>query len=236
LANISRFLAPLIFSTALSTFSASQSGPYIKRQKKWLEATELRVGFTSSIIATMKGVKIMGLVEKMHSKLRDLRHREVQQAKRVRLFYALFTVLQTLSLSGTRWITYTVFGIIAILDSAHSGLGISRLFTSLAILNIFMSRLEILLRQMPSIASSFGCLRRIEKFLLLETKRDNRLISNTRPSHPEVLDSYELQSLHINESLIDIRELSVGWNREKAVLHGLTAEIAAGSFTMVIGP
>jgi ATP-binding cassette subfamily C (CFTR/MRP) protein 1 len=184
----------------------------------------------------MKGVKIMGLVEKMHAKLRDLRYHEVQQAKKVRLFYALFTVLQTLSLSGTRWITYTVFGIIAILDSAHSGLGINRLFTSLAILNIFMERLEILLRQMPSIASSFGCLRRIEKFLLLETKRDNRLISNAQSSSSEMMGSYELEDFQVNETLIGMKELSVGWNAEKAVLQGLTVDIAPGSFTMVIGP
>jgi ATP-binding cassette subfamily C (CFTR/MRP) protein 1 len=226
-------LAPLIFSAILALFSASQSGPYIKRQKKWLEATQLRVGFTSSIISSMKGVKIMGLVEKMHSKLRALRLREVQRAKKLRLFYALFTVLQTLSLSGTRWTTYTVFGIIAISKSGHSGLDVKRLFASLAILNIFMQRLEIFLRQMPPIASSFGCLRRIEKFLLLETKSDNRLVSSTEFSDSE---GYQLQDIQRGETLISMRELSVGWDREKAELNGLNLEIPAGSFTMVIGP
>jgi ATP-binding cassette subfamily C (CFTR/MRP) protein 1 len=209
------------------------SGPYIKRQKKWLEATQLRVGFTSSVISSMKGVKIMGLIEKMQARLRALRLEEVQRAKKQRLFYALFTVLQTLSLSGTRWITYTVFGIIAILSSEHTGLGINRLFMSLAILNIFMERLEIFLRQMPSIASSFGCLRRIENFLLLETKRDDRLIAHARLSSSK---GYELQDIQKNETSISMRDLSVGWNMEKAELQGLTVELPLGSFTIVIGP
>jgi ATP-binding cassette subfamily C (CFTR/MRP) protein 1 len=229
-------MAPLLFSTLLSLVSASQSGPYIKRQKKWLEATELRVGFTASIISSMKGVKILGLVEEVHSKLRALRHQEVQQSKKARLFYAIFTVLQTLSLSGTRWITYTVFGIVAVTNSAHSGLSINRLFTSLAILNIFMERLEIFLRQMPAIASSFGCLRRIETFLLLETKRDNRLVSDARPFTSGTVDEYELQELHKSDTLISMKELTVGWSKENTVLQGLTADIAPGSFTMVIGP
>ncbi|KAF2664072.1 P-loop containing nucleoside triphosphate hydrolase protein [Microthyrium microscopicum] len=229
------FLAPLVFSIALSFFTASQSGPYIKRQKKWLEATEARVGFTSSVISSMKGIKIMGLVPKIHEKIRFLRLQEVQQAKKYRLFYALFTVLQTLSLSGTRWITYTVFGIIALFTSSKT-LGINRLFTSLAILNIFMERLEILLRQIPATASAFGCLRRIEKFLLLETKRDDRLVMSRTSA--AFVDSYEqeLQELRGGSNFISTSELHVGWDRQTAVLRGLTIDITPGSFTMVIGP
>lgn len=178
----------------------------------------------------------MGLIEKMYSRLRALRHWEVQRAKKQRVFYALFTVLQTLSLSGTRWITYTTFGILAILNSAHSSLSINRLFTSLAILNIFMERLEIFLRQMPSIASSFGCLRRIEKFLLLDTKQDNRLDINARPPTLETAGAFELQNLSTRSGLISIRDLSVGWDLEKAEVQGLTVEIPSGSLVVVIGP
>jgi ATP-binding cassette subfamily C (CFTR/MRP) protein 1 len=230
-------VAPLLFSAILSFVTGSQSGPYIKRQKKWLEITEQRVGLTASVISSMKGIKILGLVERMHSRIDKLRREEVSRGKKVRVFYALFTILQTLSLSGTRWITYTVFGIIALLDSSNSGFGINRLFTSLAILNIFMERLEIFLRQMPLLASSFGCLRRIEVFLLLETKRDVRLVGD--PEHfgsTMATDDYELRDFSTYHSVIRVQDLRVGWNEESAVFQGLSMDIARGSFTMVIGP
>lgn len=234
LANKHRFVAPLLFSTILSILSATGSGPYIVRQKKWLEATEQRVGLTASIISSMKGVKILGIVDAMRTKIRMLRNEEVQHAKSVRIFYAIFTVLQTLSLSGTRWITYTVYGIVVLVSSSEAGLNVNRLFTSLAILNIFMERLEIFLRQMPRIASAFGCLHRIEVFLLSETKRDSRLVNNTVIS--EVADSYELQLVPRYDSVITIKDLSIGWTKEHAIVQGITIDITQGSFTMVIGP
>ena len=184
----------------------------------------------------MKGVKILGLVDIVFSKIATLRQEEVQKAKRVRTWYAVFTLLQTMSLSGTRWITYTVFGIVTLLKSSGSGLDIGVLFTSLSILNIFMEQLEIFLRNIPKIASSFGCLRRIEKFLLLETKRDNRLVGNGEFASSLSSGSYELQHFVSASAVISMKELSVGWTREQVVIEGINMEIPQGSMTMIIGP
>ena len=184
----------------------------------------------------MKGVKILGLVNIVFSKIATLRQEEVQKAKRVRTWYAVFTLLQTMSLSGTRWITYTVFGIVTLLKSSGSGLDIGVLFTSLSILNIFMEQLEIFLRNIPKIASSFGCLRRIEKFLLLETKRDNRLVGNGEFASSLSSGSYELQHFVSASAVISMKELSVGWTREQVVIEGINMEIPQGSMTMIIGP
>jgi len=184
----------------------------------------------------MKGVKILGLVDIVFSKIATLRQEEVQKAKKVRTWYAVFTLLQTMSLSGTRWITYTVFGIVTLLKSSGSGLDIGVLFTSLSILNIFMEQLEIFLRNIPKIASSFGCLRRIEKFLLLETKRDNRLVGNGEFASSLSSGSYELQHFVSASAVISMKELSVGWTREQVVIEGINMEIPQGSMTMIIGP
>jgi ATP-binding cassette subfamily C (CFTR/MRP) protein 1 len=231
-----RFLAPLIFSVLLSYLTGLGSQPYIRSQKLWLEATEKRVSFTSSAISSMKGVKILGLVEMVYSKIGKLRHDEVQKAKKVRIFYSIFTVLQTLSLSGTRWITYTCYGIVTLLSSSTAGLNVNVLFTSLAILNIFMERLEIFLRQIPSIASSFGCLHRIETFLLLDTKRDNRLVRSSDSTSFEPMEGYELQNRALDNTVISMKELSIGWNRDQVILQGVNLEIPRGSLTTIIGP
>lgn len=178
----------------------------------------------------------MGMVETLAEKIRGFRHEEVEQAKSVRIFYALYTILQTISLSGTRWITYTTFGIVTLLSSSGTGFGINRLFTSLSILNIFMERLEIFLRQMPAIASALGCLRRIEVFLLSETRRDNRLVTNIEPLGSVDDDGYELMVLPGYNSVINMKDLSIGWTNEHVVVQDINLEITQGSFTMIIGP
>ena len=177
----------------------------------------------------------MGLVEIVTSKISMLRQDEVQKAKKVRMWYAVFTLLQTLSLSGTRWITYTVFGVMTLIKASNTGLDISVLFTSLSILNIFMEQLEIFLRGMPKIASSFGCLRRIETFLLLETKRDNRLVVHNEFASTITSGDYELHNIASFNVAISIKELSVGWTREQVVVEGVNLEIPSGSMTMIIG-
>ncbi|KFZ09212.1 hypothetical protein V502_08876 [Pseudogymnoascus sp. VKM F-4520 (FW-2644)] len=229
------FIAPLVFSTILSLVSGLVAKPLMTRQMVWLEATEDRVALTASTIASMKGVKILGLVDMVGSVIRKLRHKEVKCGKKWRIFYAIFTLLQTLSLSGTRWVTYTVFGLIALYGSGNGSLGVNRLFTSMAILNIFMERLEILIRQMPKIASAFGCIRRIEVFLKAETKRDNRMIIEPEA---EALDSSFGQELTTIPRLeaINIKNLSTGWTADQAVLKDVTLQIPVGSFAMIIGP
>jgi len=184
----------------------------------------------------MKGVKILGLVDIISSKIAILRQDEVRKAKKARIWYAIFTLLQTLSLSGTRWITYTTFGVVILLKSSGSGLDISVLFTSLSILNIFMEQLEIFLRGIPKIASSFGCLRRIETFLLLETKRDNRLIDNGELESSITSNGYQLHNRATYSAAISMKDLSVGWTKEQVVVEGVNMEIPKGSMTVVIGP
>lgn len=202
----------------------------------WLEATEERVALTASMIASMKGVKILGLVDMVGSVIRKLRHKEVKCAKKWRIFYAIFTLLQTLSLSGTRWVTYTVFGLIALYGSGNGSLGVNRLFTSMAILSIFMERLEILIRQMPRIASAFGCIRRIEVFLRAESRRDNRMIIEPEPEALDPSFGQELTTIPRLTEAINIRNLSTGWTADQVVLKDITLQIPVGSFAMIIGP
>jgi len=107
-----------------------------------------------------------------------------------------------------------------------------------------MERLEIFLRNIPTIASSFGCLLRIETFLQLETKRDNRLVVNAESltMTSEVSNNYELQdvgkllrSQESRNTIITMKDLSIGWTRDHMVLQGINIEIPQGSVTMVVG-
>lgn len=53
----------------------------ISRQTQWLEAIEKRIGATSAMLASMKGVKMCGLKETLLRRLQELRKEEMRVSK-----------------------------------------------------------------------------------------------------------------------------------------------------------
>jgi ATP-binding cassette subfamily C (CFTR/MRP) protein 1 len=65
----------------VSKYVANNLGP---RQKKWNEATQNRIGATSSMISSMKSIKMLGLQTSFASRIQKLRVVELSVASRVR--------------------------------------------------------------------------------------------------------------------------------------------------------
>jgi ATP-binding cassette, subfamily C (CFTR/MRP), member 1 len=54
------------------------------RQRKWIAAIQKRVGITSEILGTMKGVKLSGVVEPLSKQLQSLRDFEISESRKFR--------------------------------------------------------------------------------------------------------------------------------------------------------
>lgn len=52
------------------------------RQKKWLEATERRINFTSAILGSIRNVKVLGLSEVMQNTIDSSRQEELRISKK----------------------------------------------------------------------------------------------------------------------------------------------------------
>lgn len=65
----------------VSRYVAKHLGP---RQKAWNTATHQRVAATSSVLSSMKVIKMLGLQNSMASFIRRLREEELNTASRVR--------------------------------------------------------------------------------------------------------------------------------------------------------
>ncbi len=50
------------------------------RQRRWMAAIQKRVGITSDVISSMKGVKVAGLSEKAEKQIEDLRSYELERS------------------------------------------------------------------------------------------------------------------------------------------------------------
>lgn len=58
-------------------------------QKRWLEAIERRVNFTSEIFGSIKSVKMLGLADKMASMIEGMRGDEVAVMKKSRSLWCI---------------------------------------------------------------------------------------------------------------------------------------------------
>ncbi|KAF3941853.1 hypothetical protein ABW19_dt0205581 [Dactylella cylindrospora] len=251
------FLAPL-FILSVCTFAASKlSAVIVKRQKTWLQETQKRVHFTSSVIASMRGVKMMGLASRITNKILALRRDENKAGLRWRLNITAGVGLSSFSVEGSKWLTFVLFAVILWAkqrngDSAQ-GINVNILFTSLAILNIALQKLQTVIQCIPGIMNAFGCLTRIEEFLLGDTKLDNRLQrdrqsqNSLRTGEPiddsSGVESHEIQMHHIrrlsrdaSKPIIQITNISAGWALKEKVLNDVSVDIFVGKMTVLIGP
>ncbi|EPS37133.1 hypothetical protein H072_9271 [Dactylellina haptotyla CBS 200.50] len=253
------FLAPL-FVLGVCTYAASHlSVTIVKRQKVWLQETQKRVHFTSSVISSMRGVKMMGLVPSITQRIEALRDIENKAGLKWRLNITIGVFLSSLGSEGSKWFTFILFAIIFYAKHRSGndtqGLNINILFTSLAILNITLQKLHIMIQSIPSLMNSFGCIVRIEEFLMAETKSDNRLQherrsqissgeSNFTDLTPEPADQsprdIPLRQFHRTQvdatrPLIEVTQVTAGWSREEKILNDISVDFFAGQISIIIG-
>ena len=71
------FVAPLVIIVLSTVLSSGAGGEVGKRQISWVAATEKRVTNIAYAVASMKGIRMLGLTEVVHHMLSSLRYDEV---------------------------------------------------------------------------------------------------------------------------------------------------------------
>jgi ATP-binding cassette subfamily C (CFTR/MRP) protein 1 len=97
-------IAPIIitvFCVSLQTWLSSKTG---SRQAKWVEAVQRRVGVTSTVLRSMKSIKLAGLVDSMSDLLHNERVRELDLAKSFRVIITLNNIVGELPINYTNTI------------------------------------------------------------------------------------------------------------------------------------
>lgn len=122
--------------------------------------------------------------------------------------------------------------------------------TALSILNVMMDPLSFLLGNIPSSFTAIGCFKRIEAFLYLDERIENRDIRSrlgtrkpTTPDDKKMLPSETIELSNIEKINPDGTHITIvdghfNWG-ETAVLQGINSTFhqkQRGSLTMIIGP
>ncbi|OJJ99191.1 hypothetical protein ASPACDRAFT_120323 [Aspergillus aculeatus ATCC 16872] len=159
------FVAPLIvviLGAIMSTVVMRFVGP---KQIAWMQAIQKRVGHTSTVIATMKPLRISGLTQPVEDSIRGLRRDELHAGGRFRTFLVAAV--------GIGFMPVLLSPIFAFAFSLGN-LNTTTIFTSLAYLQLLCGPFSTLFQVAPQLLAAFTSLSRIQIFLEGESRHDYR--------------------------------------------------------------
>lgn len=211
----SAFIAPVlvVFASVVSTsLIAKLTGPAMS---KWAQNTEARVRLTTSVVASMKALKISGLARSTTRLLQ--RSREEEQ--RVGSAYRLLVVV-----SITSAFTPMFLAPVATFFWAGRQLSVAEVFSSLSYVALITSPLTQLFQKVPDILASFACLARIQNFLDLQARSEYRN------------SGFSAATAEEGTVAISLQEASLGWTHDRRQLKELNLTIPRSALTIVTGP
>ncbi|MCJ1436745.1 hypothetical protein MMC27_006127 [Xylographa pallens] len=146
----------------------------MQSQARWLEAIEKRISATTTMLGSMKRVKMCALTDVFNTSLHGLRMDELSVSGRFRrlLIANLFFSYATQLIAPV--LTFAVFSLLALKDG-NTTLTVSKAFTSLSLFTLLSEPLTSLLMAMAQFAGSVGCFNRIQTFLGKSEHVDRRL-------------------------------------------------------------
>lgn len=192
-----------------------------ERQKLWMEATQTRVSSISSIIASMKSLKMLGITSQLTGSAQGQRIQELRAGNRFRTITVFSSVMGIFPLFLIPVLTFAATS--RVLDT-------SRIFTSLAYILLLSTPLTQLFQLLPQIIAARTCFDRVAQFLEREAYTDSRKISTCEPPDETKL------SLSKSENTFVSVEASFGWESDKTTLRNITLHIPFSKVTLIVGP
>ncbi|KAJ8131478.1 hypothetical protein O1611_g2147 [Lasiodiplodia mahajangana] len=211
----------------MSRFVAKHFQP---RQKAWNSATQNRIAATSSVISSMKVIKMLGLQSHLTRRIRELRDAELWSGSKLRWVTVYYNASANALGIFTPAITLVIFAVISGLRG-HD-LGTETAFTTVAILLMITHPANMIMTIVPRAVASLAGFERIQAFLLRPYLQASRgMLAKTS------LDkiSYDLNS---NDSVspgpaIQLKQLKIG--DENAILENVSLDVARGSLIVLSG-
>ncbi|GKT41588.1 ABC transporter atnG [Colletotrichum spaethianum] len=190
------------------------------RQRRWMEAIQKRVGITTEIIGSVKGVKMSGLSAAVQDQIQGLRDFELDESKKFRRMQIINVLV--------------AFAIVQKLSNGEP-LNVVQAFTSLSLLGILINPVSELVMIPHNLGSVIGCLDRIQEFMVKEKRNDYRQIKFVTSQNP-VHENGISEPLAESRPLIKVSEGSFGWHSTQPILHDLDIGVPCGTLTMLVGP
>lgn len=137
-------------------------------------------------------------------------------------------------------ITFAVYALVQRSQSNGGSLDISKAFTSLSILALLIHPCFSIIFAMPELKAVSGCFRRIQEYLVKESRQDHRVPTSTATSSTFQTTPYEgieMQKMNSPRSkhTILVQNGSFGWSTNSEILRDINLSFDA-SLNIIVGP
>ncbi|KAK1755647.1 ABC transporter FUM19 [Echria macrotheca] len=209
------------------------------RQKAWNEATQRRVAAITSMLASIKGIKMLGFQHHLARRAQVLREEELQAASRVRWMNVYYNASANAVGIFSPALTIILFAVVA--ATRGQKLDTETAFTTTALLSMVTHPANMIMTYVPRAVAAFAGFDRIQSYLLRPSLHDDRKIQGFPEGHPLDLLSDDLQlttssfSNGHSTTALRIRDLSIG-DKQPSLLSHVNITVRAGSLVMISGP
>lgn len=234
------------------------SGPFFlsrfmgPAQGAWMEKIQTRIDATAKALNAMKGVKMLGLDAKMSGIISNLRANEIAHSLKMRKLLVIMLAFGNMSDILAPGAAFVIYVIVATVNG--QSLDITSAFTALSLIALLVAPIRAFVFTIPPLIAALSCVDRVEKFISLPTKRDDRmLVTQSRSTPNSRTETYgsarnlarsrdiEMEIMPTVETSlqapIEVKNLTLGWADDKQpVVEDVSIEFLPGSLTMVIGP
>jgi ABC-type multidrug transport system fused ATPase/permease subunit len=214
------FVSPLIIVT-LCTVLVFGTGKFAsKRQGQWMESLGKRVGLTSLVIPNLPAIKMSGLGSQVGLLIQLSREREISVANRFRILLAFSATISFVPIVLAPIVTFTL---------SRGSLSISKVFTSLAFINLLCNPFIRVLQNAAQLLAAITSLGRIQKFLDSEAHDEAGSID-------KYSDEIAQERAQTEGAFVVLKEASFSWTNAKRSVENVSFSIMRGSQTLVAGP
>ncbi|KAF7857097.1 uncharacterized protein EAF02_011330 [Botrytis sinoallii] len=235
------FLAPFsiaLLCTAGILLMANWMG---NAQKIWIRGIQTRIDITTSMLGSMKAVKMLGFTDSITTMVQSLRVKEVYLSQLFRRLLCGRVFLANSTGIIAPLVTFTVFVISA--NVSGRTLSTSTAYTSLSLIALLADPMNTLVRTIPQINSAVACFERIQTFMLSDARKDHRLPLVGSQSSDATSDSsqgIELKDMStvINPSaMIIAQNASFAWSQDALpVINDFSFTLPCSQSLFIIGP
>ncbi|KAJ5142866.1 uncharacterized protein N7515_001653 [Penicillium bovifimosum] len=237
-------IAPILVAIIFTAASFGMGNAVSVRQKNWLQATEKRINFTTSVLGSIRNVKFLGLTEIMSSMIESLRTRELETSKKFRHLQSVRICMVNSPITFGQLVTLSAYAIMASLQGSGD-LAVNKAVTSLSLISLMITPLSYLLMAIPDTYASMGCLNRIQQFLNSPGRLEKRQLPQSMSAQSISTSAIELFTLPRStqtqkEVVVSLRDVRFGWNSASSPeIPGINLQFESsptGTVVFMIGP
>ncbi|POS72247.1 hypothetical protein DHEL01_v209361 [Diaporthe helianthi] len=164
------------------------------RQKSWSVATQKRLAMTTSMLASIKSLKMLGTTPYTETLIQNLRLNELAMAKRVRWMMVAYNASANALGIFSPIITFVLYAFLATFGG--SPLDTETAFTTTALLGLITHPANMIMTIVPQAVGSLAAFERIQQYLLQPSRRDDRLLVKN-PDNISVQNSLAIQMQNV---------------------------------------